>query len=150
MAEGSSLLAVKIDFDQSHLFFPHLIHWILLILGLLIIVTHGPKLLRQWRARAAERSTGAASERGGFDWVRLLGTIVLTVIYFSLMDTVGEYFPNMGLGFLLMSMPFMFLLSVLYVHDASRRQYVTIALSSILSPTVAWYLLAQVFNITLP
>ena len=150
MAEGSSLLAVKIDFDQSHLFFPHLIHWILLILGLLIIVTHGPKLLRQWRARAAARSTGAASERGGFDWVRLLGTIVLTVIYFSLMDTVGEYFPNMGLGFLLMSMPFMFLLSVLYVHDASRRQYVTITLSSILSPTVAWYLLAQVFNITLP
>lgn len=146
MADGSSLLKVDIDFEQSHLFFPNLIHWLLLILAVMILLVHGPKVIRKLRAGSVSFKAG----KDPVDWMRLIGTIVLTVIYFSFMDTVGEFFPNMGLGFLLMSIPFMFLLSMLYVHDANRRQITTIALSSILSPTVAWYLLAQVFNITLP
>lgn len=146
MADGSALLSVEIDFAQSHLFFPNLIHWILLILALMILLTHGPKVIAKLKAGAVRFKAG----QGPVDWMRLIGTLVLTVLYFSLMDWVGQYFPNMGLGFLLMSMPFMFLISLLYVHDASKRQIATIALGSILSPTFAWYLLAQVFNITLP
>ncbi len=146
MADGNSLFKVSIDFSQSHLFFPHIIHWILLILAVLIALTSGPKLLRQMREKKKDdKQTGAPT-----DWVRLLGTLVLTIIYFSLMETVGDLFPNTGFGFLFTSIPFMFLLSVLFVHQPGRREFVTITLSSIISPAVAWYVLAQMFNITLP
>ncbi|WP_119306895.1 tripartite tricarboxylate transporter TctB family protein [Cohaesibacter haloalkalitolerans] len=146
MADGNSLFKVSIDFSQSHLFFPNIIHWILLILAVLIALTSGPKLLRQMREKKKDdKQTGAPT-----DWVRLLGTLVLTIIYFSLMETVGDLFPNTGFGFLFTSIPFMFLLSVLFVHQPGRREFVTITLSSIISPAVAWYVLAQMFNITLP
>ncbi|WP_316862891.1 tripartite tricarboxylate transporter TctB family protein [uncultured Cohaesibacter sp.] len=146
MAEGSSLLKVSIDFSQSHLFFPNIIHWILLILIVLIALTKGPAFVRSLK----DRKDNQTAKKSKTDWMRLLGTIVLTIIYFSLMETVGDFFPNMGLGFLLTSIPFMFLLSILYVHEPGRRELVTITLSSIISPTVAWYVLAQMFNITLP
>ena len=152
MADGSSLLKVSIDFSQSHLFFPHIIHWILLILAGLIILTEGPKALRKMRDRAEERKSANGTEPAHkkVDWSRLLGMLVLTVLYFYLMEPVGEFFPNTGFGFLFASIPFMFLLSLLFVHEPVRRDFITITLSSIISPTVAWYVLAQMFNITLP
>ena len=154
MADGHSLLKVSIDFDQSHLFFPNIIHWILLILALLIALTEGPKVLRKLRVKAEENKSSQASggkrEAGKIDWLRLLGMLALTILYFYVMEPVGEFFPNTGLGFLLTSIPFMFLLSTLFVHAPGRREFITITLSSIISPTVAWYVLAQMFNITLP
>ncbi|WP_321448992.1 tripartite tricarboxylate transporter TctB family protein [uncultured Cohaesibacter sp.] len=154
MADGSSLFKVSIDFDQSHLFFPNIIHWILLILALLIALTEGPKVLRKMRARAEENkgpeASGGEDQTRKIDWLRLLGMLVLTILYFYVMEPVGEVFPNTGLGFLLTSIPFMFLLSTLFVHAPGRREFITITLSSIISPTVAWYVLAQMFNITLP
>ncbi|WP_090071076.1 tripartite tricarboxylate transporter TctB family protein [Cohaesibacter marisflavi] len=154
MADGSSLFKVSIDFDQSHLFFPNIIHWILLILALLIALTEGPKVLRKMRARAEENrgpeASGEKDQTRKIDWLRLLGMLVLTILYFYVMEPVGEIFPNTGLGFLLTSIPFMFLLSTLFVHTPGRREFITITLSSIISPTVAWYVLAQMFNITLP
>ncbi|WP_319529959.1 tripartite tricarboxylate transporter TctB family protein [uncultured Cohaesibacter sp.] len=146
MADGSSLLKVTIDFDQSHLFFPNIIHWILAILAILIAISYGPKLLR--KAKSKVDKSGEKAKK--VDWLRLLGTLVITIVYFSLMESVGDIFPNMGLGFLLTSIPFMFLLSMLYVHEPTRREFVTISLSSFISPLVAWYVLAQVFNISLP
>ena len=146
MADGNSFLNVTIDFDRSHLFFPHLIHWFLLILAVMIAVSYGPKLIKEVR----EGKRKLWPDKGAVDWLRLLGTLALTILYFVLMDYFGMLFPNEGLGFLLMSVPFMFLLSLLYVHGPGRRQLVIIALSSIISPTVAWYVLARMFNITLP
>nr|WP_321462493.1 tripartite tricarboxylate transporter TctB family protein [uncultured Cohaesibacter sp.] len=162
MADGSSLFKVSIDFSQSHLFFPNIIHWILLILALLIALTEGPRYLRKRRALALEGNgsdKAAASKVAGkvaskvaskVDWLRLIGMLVLTILYFFAMEPVGEIFPNTGLGFLLTSIPFMFLLSILFVHEPGRREFVTIALSSIISPTIAWYVLAHIFQITLP
>nr|WP_321458290.1 tripartite tricarboxylate transporter TctB family protein [uncultured Cohaesibacter sp.] len=146
MADGNSLFKVSIDFSQSHLFFPNIIHWILLILAVLILLTSGPDILRKLREKTKDKK----QQRKPVDWVRLLGSLVLTIIYFSLMETVGDFFPNTGFGFLFTSIPFMFLLSTLYVHAPGRREFITITLSSIISPTVAWYVLAQMFNITLP
>ncbi|WP_319411226.1 tripartite tricarboxylate transporter TctB family protein [uncultured Cohaesibacter sp.] len=154
MADGSSLFKVSIDFSQSHLFFPNIIHWILLILALLIALTEGPRYLRKRRALALEGNgndkVAASKVASKVDWLRLIGMLVLTILYFFAMEPVGEIFPNTGLGFLLTSIPFMFLLSILFVHEPGRREFVTIALSSIISPVVAWYVLAQMFQITLP
>ena len=142
----SDLMAVSIDFDQSHLFFPRIIHWVLLILLILIVVFSGRSYVRD--VRSGKKSLPFSE--GGFDSLRFFGTIILTILYFISMEYVGRFFPNTGLGFLIMSIPYMFLLSLLFVHHRDRRHLVMITLNSGIAPVIAWYVLAQLFGITLP
>ena len=97
---ASSLLAVKIDFDQSHLFFPRIIMCLLLLLLVIIAVLYGRNFFQD--IRAGRRRVRFFQEN--YDKIRLLGTIIGVVIYFVLMDYVGTLFPNTGLGFLLVSL----------------------------------------------
>jgi hypothetical protein len=85
-----------------------------------------------------------------YDKFRLYGTVVLTIVYFITMDIVGRYYPNRGFGFLFMSIPFMFILSMMYSHEFSRSKIITIAVNSIVAPSLSWYILGKLFNITLP
>ena len=66
------------------------------------------------------------------------------------MDYVGEYFPNTGLGFLFTSVVFIFVLSLLYVHGLNRHKWLVLSLNALIAPSVAWFVLAHLFNITLP
>lgn len=142
----SDLFKVTIEFDQSHLFFPRIIHWVLLIQFILIAVFVARPYLREVNAGKKQ----LPFTNGHFDSFRFVGTIVLTVLYFLSMDYVGEFFPNTGLGFLIMSIPYMFLLSLLYVHHRDRRHLVMITINSVSAPIIAWYVLAHLFSITLP
>lgn len=142
----SNLLSVNIDFEQSHLFFPKIITWLLLLLFLMIVVLYGVKLLKD--VKEGRRRIRFFEEN--FDKIRLFGTIGAVVLYFVLMDYVGVLFPNTGLGFLLVSIPFMMCLSFLYVHDLNKKKTIIIVLNSIIAPTAAWYILGNLFNITLP
>ncbi len=142
----SDLFSVTIDFDQSHQYFPKIIHWVILVLLLLIAVFVLRPYLQE--VRAGKKSLPFIG--GHFDHLRFFGTIVLTVLYFVLMEVVGGYFPNTGLGFLIMSIPYVLLLSFLYLHDRDRRHLTLISINAIVAPIVAWYVLAQLFNITLP
>jgi len=142
----SSLFKVKIDFAESHTFFPTIVLWVLLFLLLLIFIFNGIPYLRD--LRSGKRQFKLSAEH--IDKFRLLGTLALTVVYFVLMDYVGMLFPNTGLGFLIVSMPFIFLLSMLYVHDVTRRKIVIIVLNAVIAPSIAWFVLAKLFNITLP
>lgn len=142
----SSLLEVSIDFDRSHLFFPTLISVLIGVMLVWIVVVNRHTLVAKLKG-----------EQGGFafwepdaDKFRLFATLVLVVAYFYLMDVVGQLFPNTGFGFLLTSIPFMFLLSIVYVHGITRRVLVVITLNSLIAPCAAWYLLGQLFGITLP
>lgn len=147
MGEGfSSLFEISIDFDQSHLFFPTIVLWVLLLLLAAIFIIYGIPFIRA--LGRGEKKLSFSVEH--VDKLRLFGTIILTIVYFLSMDYVGTFFPNMGLGFLLMSMPFMFSLSLLYVHNLSPRKFLTISLNSIIAPSIAWYVLANMFNISLP
>jgi hypothetical protein len=85
-----------------------------------------------------------------FDKIRFFGTLILTVAYFLSMAYVGDIFPNRGFGFLFMSVPFMFCLSLLYVHDLNRDKFITLSLNAFISPSLAWYVLAKLFHISLP
>lgn len=143
---SSELFTVTVEFEQSHLFFPQIIHWLLLIFLLLIAVTQGVPYLRE--VRAGTKSLPFTS--GHFDRLRFFGTIVLTIAYFLSMQYVGEFFPNTGFGFLLMSIPYMFALSWLYLHRHDRRHLVMTTVNALLAPIIAWYVLAQLFAITLP
>lgn len=143
---SSSLLSIKINFDQSHLFFPTIVIWTLAILFVLILIFNGIPLLRSFLK--GKRTVNLSLEH--IDKIRLPGTLILTVLYFLLMDYVGSFYPNMGYGFLFVSIPFIFFVSVLYVYDINRKKLVAITLNSIIAPTLSWFLLAKLFNITLP
>lgn len=145
-ASLSSLLEVSIDFEQSHLFFPRLVAITLLVLLVMIVAIYGRSFLAE--VRSGQRSLAFFDAHS--DKFRLFGTIGLTVAYFQLMDWVGSMFPNMGYGFLFVSMPFMFLMSLLYVHGLDKRKLTGIALNALIAPSVAWYVLANLFNISLP
>lgn len=142
----SSLLEIKIDFDQSHIFFPTIVAWTLAFLFLLIMFFNGIPYIRSYLNGTRTINFSFAH----IDKIRLPGTLILTVIYFILMDYVGTFFPNMGYGFLFVSIPFIFLISILYVYDINRKKLVVITLNAIIAPTLAWFLLAKIFNITLP
>ena len=45
----NSLLAIKINFAESHTFFPTIFTWILLFLLLVIVLVHGIRLFRDLR-----------------------------------------------------------------------------------------------------
>lgn len=66
------------------------------------------------------------------------------------MEYVGAFFPNTRLGFLLASIPYMFALSWLFLHHRDRKHFLFTGINAVVAPVVAWYVLAKLFNITLP
>lgn len=141
-----SLLDVTIGFDQSHLFFPRIVTWILVALLAIILITRY-RLLAPGLKRAGRVLVG---REGEFDHRRFFGTLALTTAYFYLMGVLSDVFPNTGYSFLIMSVLFVFLLSLLYVGRPTRRQFVILVLNALIAPALAWYVLAQLFRITLP
>ena len=147
MASGqNSIFQVTIDFATSHMFFPKLVIIFLLFLLALIFLIYGIPKIKQITSGEHKIQRGTKK----MDKLRFFGTIVLTVIYFMLMDYVGQFFPNTGLGFLFVSIPFIFLLSLLYSHGMVKSKFIVIVINAVLAPSIAWYVLAQMFNISLP
>jgi Ca2+/Na+ antiporter len=141
-AEMGSLTGVSIDFAMSHLVFPKLIGSILGLLGLAILVTRRQTIAgsgAMWRETFSE-----------MDKPRFFGTLALLVIYFFLMEPVGSLWPNTGLGFLLCSVPFVFLSGVIFMHHRGPRALAVLALISVTIPSLIWWLFAEVFFLTLP
>ncbi len=142
----SSIFQVTIDFATSHMFFPMLVIYFLLFLLALIFLIYGiPKIKK---IMSGEQKIEFDTKK--MDKLRFFGTIVLTVVYFMMMNYVGQFFPNTGLGFLFVSIPFIFLLSLLYSHEMTKHKFILMVLNAVLAPGIAWYVLAQLFNISLP
>lgn len=146
MRSLSELLKIQMDFSRSHLFFPEIIQWILAGLLVLIAIAHGRELAAYWRT-----ATPITRIRNWqFDRRRLLGSLILTPVYFVLMEPVGKIYPNGGIGFLLTSMAYGFALSWLFVRDNNRRKTILMALNALITPTIVWFVFSYVFHITLP
>ncbi|MCB1527368.1 MAG: tripartite tricarboxylate transporter TctB family protein [Hyphomicrobiaceae bacterium] len=142
----NSLLKVQINFDQSHLFFPSIIHWLILILfGVIFIVQIVP-----FARDVASGKQAFVFAPEGFDSIRFFGALALTVAYILAMDWIGSLFPNRGLGFLFASMAYVLALALLFVHDLDRRKLTAILLNAIAAPSIAWLVFAKLFRITLP
>ena len=145
-SEQSSIFQVSVDFATSHMFFPKLVIYFLLFLLALIFIIYGiPKLKK---ISSGDEKFSFSTEH--IDKFKLFGTLILTVAYFMLMDYVGQFWPNTGLGFLFVSIPFIFLLSLLYSHELTKHKLILIILNAAIAPSIAWYVLAQLFNISLP
>lgn len=137
-----SMLEVQIDFNNSHWFFPTIVCVVLLMLLLAIVVTRR----RQIALALSQQPFWPA----GIDKLRFFGTLILTVGYFAALQPVGDRFPNTGLGFLICSIPFLFLLGCLYLHQHGPRQLLGVLLCALIAPTTIWYLFSQILTITLP
>jgi len=133
---------VTVDFNTSHMIFPTIIAVILGILLISILITRGSTILAT--------VTNGAWWPAGIDHKRFFGTLALTVIYFLAMPTVGDIFPNTGLGFYLCSIPYLFALSTLLLHERCRRSLMIAAANALIAPTLVWYILSELFNISLP
>lgn len=142
----STLLSVSIDFETSHLFFPRIIHWIMAGLFALILVTKVAPFMAA--VKRGERTMPIIGEvRDNF---RFFGTLALIAAYFYFMAVVGDMFPYTGYGFLLVSMVFVLLMSLLYLHDWTKKALTIVVVNAIVAPSLAWFVLAKLFTITLP
>jgi len=128
----SSWTAVSIDFEQSHLVFPTIIAIIVALLGLAILIRDRRQILQ------ARKSWAALF--GSMDKIRFVGTLALTLIYFGLMVPVGSIWPNTGMGFLICSIPYVFCIGVLYLHDRTLKAALPIAVLSATAPPLTWWL----------
>lgn len=136
------LTRVAVDFDTSHLIFPTLIAIVLLLLAAAIAITRWRRIagaVPYWRGVLA-----------GMDRLRFFGTIALTVLYFSLMVPVGNVWPNTGMGFLLCSIPYIFLTGLLFMHDRRPRRLLPVIAMTAIAPLFAWWLFTDLFFLTLP
>lgn len=138
----ADLFKVSINFETSHLIFPTLIGIILMLLGLAIAI-------RDRRAIAGSGAMWSETLRR-MDKPRFFGTLALSLIYFLLMVPVGNIWPNTGLGFLICSIPFVALISILYMHERDPRGLVPVLIVSVVAPTLVWWLFTYVFALTLP
>ena len=149
VSENSDFLSVTIDFETSHLYFPKIIIGIIILLLLTIGIKELVKKLRQGNLKEGLMSFKFFEEN--YDKLKLFGSIISVALYFFLMDFIGRFFPNQGLGFLFASIPFMFFLSFLLVgRENIRNHRVSILISSVVTPLFAWILFAKLFYITLP
>lgn len=142
----SNLLKVQIDFDQSHLVFPAIVQWLLVIFALAILVQRHAAI----RASVSSLLANLAPTHWRFDKTRLFGTLALTAVYFTALEPVGRIWPNTGLGFVLCSVVFCLGLARLLVHDINARKWLAIALTSTIGPGLVWYVFSQIFRVSLP
>ncbi len=142
----SQLLSVSVDFETSHLLFPTIIHWVMAGLFLMILVTKVTPFLAA--VRRGEKTLPIVGE--SMDIPRFVGTLVLIVAYFYLMSVVGNLFPYTGYGFLIVSMAFVPLMSFLYMHEWTRKSVIIVLVNAIVAPSLVWFVLAKLFQITLP
>lgn len=142
----SGLFSVSIDFETSHLFFPTIIHWILGGLFVLILLTKVAPFMAA--VKRGERSLPIVGEPR--DNLRFFGTFALIVAYFYFMAVVGDLFPYTGYGFLFVSMAFVLLMSLLYLHEWTKKALIIVVINAVFAPSLAWFVLAKLFTITLP
>lgn len=139
---GQNFWAVTIDFEKSHLIFPTIIAVILCLLGLAIALRHRSELIaapRYWCHLVTSMNK-----------IRFGGTLVLTLIYFSLMEPIGGIWPNTGLGFLLCSIPYVFATGMLFMRERTPTDSLVLGSVAFFAPLAVWWIFTDLFFLTLP
>ena len=130
------LLTLEIKFSESHLFFPKVIFTILIILGIGIIIENLHK-------RRREQKTGFNFKFfiDNYDKVKFFGTIAALIFYVLLLEK---------LGFIIATLIFMFIATILFEGNLKGRTLAISAVSSVATTLISWYFFAHLINITLP
>lgn len=140
-------LKVTINFDTSEVIFPIIITCLIGICALIGFIKNFKKL------QAINYISFIVIKLQNLkqvDFFRLLSTIILLIIYFLSMDYLKDFWPNTGISFLVSSIVFIFCLSLIYLHQKDKKHLLIISLNAVLVPLVAWFVLNQLMDITLP
>ncbi len=151
------MLRVNYKPSTSHWLFPPMIMWILAIMLVIMAIERAVKCKKSGKPFFNLKGYRFFIEN--WDKVKLVGTIVLMVLYFPSMNLIG---------FLPASIIFIFLFNVLFVgvsqlasiavafktkkfwSNPDFRSLVISLIISVVSSTIIWFLFGQVFKITLP
>lgn len=139
------LASIKIDFAQSHLFFPRIIIGILIGLAIIMAIKYLPNKIREIKEGQSKKFFVE-----NYDKFKLYSTIVLIALYFKGMEWIGSFFPNMGYGFLIVSIIFMLSISILFIGEKSKKKLLFAIINSLATPILAWYIFGILFHISLP
>ncbi len=137
------MLDVSINFDQSHWFFPKIIITCLVFLLVIILVKERKAIMSSLQGFSLQKVINK-------DNYKAYLFIALISIYIVGMEALSEVFPNTGYAFLIATIPFLFVIPFLIEKEITQKKLLFITINSILSPVLAWFLLGQVFAITLP
>lgn len=137
------MLDVSINFEQSHWFFPKIIITCLMSLLVIILVKERQTIIKSIQGFSFK------SVLNQYNYKAYLFLIIISV-YIVGMEMLSEVFPNTGYAFLISTIPFLFVIPFFIEKEITKRKIIFIGLNSILSPVIAWFLLGQLFSITLP
>ncbi|MGF1760636.1 tripartite tricarboxylate transporter TctB family protein [Photobacterium sagamiensis] len=140
-----ALLDVSVDFDTSQWFFPKIVLTLMALLLAVIFILDKDKIISNVKTLLKFKESNKNT-----NITKIVLSVVLLIVYFLSMEWLGELFPNTGYGFLIASIPFMFVLSLFYLPKVEKNEIIAVSINSIMSPVIAWYTLGVVFGITLP
>lgn len=147
------LFKVKIKWSTSHLFFPRIIAWVLVILAVILLIQRALKCKREGTPFFAFKNYRFFLK--DFDKPKLFGSVILMAGYFACLEPMG---------FLWASILFVFLFNALYSEAVdlgvlfhkregavihTRNLLISVG-SAVVISTFIWWLFGIAFNITLP
>lgn len=137
------MLNVSIDFDSSHMFFPKIVITCMIFIGMIIVYRERRLIVDSLRKFSANEIINNRNYKA-YLFIALISAYILG------MEALGEIFPNTGYAFLILTIPLMFIIPLLIENEFTKRKIIYMAINAVVSPIIAWVVLGQLFNITLP
>ncbi|WLD93713.1 tripartite tricarboxylate transporter TctB family protein [Alkalihalobacillus sp. AL-G] len=133
----SDFLTLEYKFSESHTVFPKIILSVLIILLILIMLSNVIH-----RAKAGKlKEFNFKFFIDNYDKYKFYGTIALLLGYGFILEPIG---------FLPASIPFMFLIMLLYIGNLKKKAIILSLANSIITSVLIWFLFGKLFDITLP
>lgn len=133
----NDLLTVNIQYNEYHLVFPRIILAVLLILLAAIGIQRVIKSFKNGTLKRPKFNFWAEN----YDRRKLFGTVGLLLVYVFFLEFTG---------FILSSIIFMFVLTILLRGDLKRNTLVISLINSVATSVLAWFFFGYLFDITLP
>lgn len=118
------------DYGLDPAFFPLLLLWLIVIMGVLLVASRIPQTLEQPRAEPV---------LDRWNWLFIVGTSVFLLVGFIAMQTFGFVVAGVVMLALLM-----------FVIELRRLNWIEVIGVSLLAPFVIYYLLYHLFSVQLP
>ncbi|MFC4557820.1 tripartite tricarboxylate transporter TctB family protein [Virgibacillus kekensis] len=128
---------LEMTYSTYHLIFPRIIISILITLGIILLITNLYKRLKagklsDWQFKFFSKN---------YDKLKFYGSIALLIVYTLALQWIG---------FILASIVFMILITLLYIGNVKKKSIIVSITNSLTTTIVVWYIFGRLFDITLP
>ncbi|MBM4761044.1 tripartite tricarboxylate transporter TctB family protein [Bacillus sp. B15-48] len=131
------MFKINLQYDEYHVIFPRIILTILIILLLMMFV----KFLYKFIKEKKQVNFRFKFFGDNFDKFKFFGTAGLLIVYVLMLEIIG---------FIISSIGFMFLLTVLLRGDFKRNTLMISVINSVTTSVIVWFFFGYLFDITLP